>query len=129
MAALLCSHFFWCVSKLELAKNLPNSTMGNNQKKKEAAAVHNFVLDVGENTLYIGRCGYCSNEEGQGGLLAVYLKSRPENMTKYYCMECSHTGDLRDIDKKDSFLFPLVDIVGEVARHYDADVFDKHYNS
>lgn len=107
-----------------------NTKISNRQRKKKEAEVFNTTRDISDNLLYIGRCGYCTADEatGQGGVLAMYLKSKPENICNYYCMNCDHRGTIKDIDKKDSFFFPMVDIVGEVSRHYDADTFDKAYN-
>lgn len=105
-------------------------TVSNYQKKKQDAQVYNTTKEISENLLCIGRCGYCAiDESGTGGVLAMYLKSRPENMCTYYCMNCDHKGSIKNIDKKDKFFFPMVDIVGEVSRHYDPKTFDKYYNN
>lgn len=101
----------------------PKDGLSNSQRKKQAAAAHNAARDIGENILVIGKCGKCKQAT------FMYLKSNPENICKYYCMGCDHTGSIKDIDKEDSFMYPMIDIVGEVSRHYSPEDFDKAYNS
>lgn len=104
--------------------------ISNYQKKKQEAQVYNSIKEISDNIMYIGRCGYCNNtEKNQNGVLAVYLKSRPENMCTYYCMKCNHKGSLKNIDKKDFFFFPMVNIIGEISRHYDEKTFNSYYNN
>jgi hypothetical protein len=98
--------------------------ISNNQKKKMNAQAHNAFMDISNNLMPIGKCGSCGD-----GILMVYLKSKLENSCTYYCMKCEHTGNVKNIDKKDSFSYPLKDIVGEIRKHYPEDEFDKFYNS
>ena len=98
--------------------------MGNSARKREMAKVHNSTMEIAENLLFIGHCGSCEKK----GPLAMYLKSEEQNICNYYCLECGKVATIKNIDKKDSFLFPMIDIVHEVAKHYDPDVFDKVYN-
>lgn len=97
--------------------------MSNSQKKKLAAKIHNATMDIANNLMMIGECGYCGK-----GKIMVYLKSKLENSCTYYCINCDHKGSLKDIDKKDSFIFPLKDIVGEVRKNYNEKEFDDFYN-
>lgn len=98
--------------------------ISNSQKKKLAAQAHNAFRELSQNLMPIGNCGHCGK-----GTLMMYLASKLENSCNYYCGECDHKGTIKDIDKKDSFLFPLKDIVGEVRKHYPEEEFDKFYNS
>lgn len=98
--------------------------ISNNQKKKTNAQAHNAFMDISNNLMPIGKCGSCGD-----GILMVYLKSKLKNSCTYYCMKCEHTGNVKNIDKKDSFSYPLKDIVGEIRKHYPEDEFDKFYNS
>lgn len=103
--------------------------LSKSQMKKLNAQVYNATRELANDLFPIGKCGYCECKAGEEpGILFSYLKSNPENICNYYCMKCNHKGTIKEIDKKDSFLFPMVDIVGEISRHYDADVFDKAYN-
>lgn len=97
--------------------------ISNNQKKKLAAQAHNAFVDISKNLMPIGKCGYCNK-----GTLIMYLASKIKNSCNYYCCECDHKGTIKDIDKKDSFLYPLKDIAAEVRRHYPEKKFDKFYN-
>ena len=96
----------------------------NYQRKKREAEVHNSTMDIAENLLFIGKCGTCEKQ----GPLVMYLKSEEKNICNYYCLECGKVGSIKDIDKKDSFLYPMVEIVNEVSKHYDQELFDKVYN-
>jgi hypothetical protein len=93
------------------------------QLKKQEAQAYNAVNEIMENVLYIGNCSKCKMP------LMMYLKSKPENICNYYCVQCGHKGNIKDIDKEDTFFFPIADIVNEVSKHYDKEEFDKAYNS
>jgi hypothetical protein len=93
----------------------------SSKEKREDAQAHNYALEVGQNIMPVGRCS-C------GGVMVVYLASKLENSCTYYCLQCPHTGSLKNIDKKDAFLFPLKDIISEVRQHYPTEDFDKFYS-
>lgn len=99
--------------------------LSKTQKKKKAAEAHNAAYDISHNLMPIGTCGTCEEKAP----LVVYLKSEEQNICNYYCLGCGKVATIKNIDKKDNFFYPMTDIVHEVAKHYDQDVFDKVYNS
>lgn len=108
----------------EIMDKVEKKIVGNYQKKKMAAAAHNATIDIAKDILFIGFCSKCGKE----GPLAMYLKSEKKNICNYYCLNCGKTNSIKKIDMKDEFLFPMIDIVNEVSKHYDPDVFDEVYN-
>lgn len=97
--------------------------ISNSKQRKLEAQAHNETTTLINNMMPIGYCHNC------GEMIFMYLKSNPENICNYYCVGCEHKSTIKNPEKKDKFLFPMRDIVDEVAKHYDPDVFDKAYNS
>lgn len=94
--------------------------MGNYKKKKDAADVHNFAQDISNHILPVGTCK-C------GCTTFMYLKSKLENVPKYYCenTECE-VGDIRNPKDGDTFFYGLYDIAKVVIAEYeDTDIADK----
>lgn len=108
----------------EVMDKVEKKLISNYQRKKKEAEVHNMTMDIANNLLFIGHCGTCAEKAP----LAMYLKSNEENICNYYCLGCGKVATIKNIDKKDSFLFPMIDIVHVVAKNYDPDVFDRVYN-
>lgn len=96
----------------------------NNKTKREEAQAHNIAMEMAQNLMPIGVCGHCEKKD----TLFVYLNSKLENSCTYYCLNCGHKGDLKNIDKKDSFFFSLKDVIGEIRRHYPEKEFEEFYN-
>jgi hypothetical protein len=95
--------------------------MGNYQKKKESAKVHNTTNDIVNNLLYIGTCE-CSGE------LFMYLKSKEENIYNIYCSKCENKKDFRQIDKESiRLLFTPSSILNTLIEAYGKDVIEKTY--
>jgi hypothetical protein len=98
--------------------------MGNYQKKKKAAKVHNSILEFANNLLYIGQCE-C------GGELLMYMKSNEENIYKIYCNKCDKKFDFREIenyDKNFQLFFLPSQILNTLKTNYGEDIIERTYN-
>lgn len=84
----------------------------NRFNKKYKAEIHNYSSEIKENILPIGKCK-CSN------ILFMYLKSNPENITKYYCenKECE-PGDIRNPKEGDIFFMAPIDLAKFLIETY-----------
>jgi hypothetical protein len=94
--------------------------MGNYQKKKQAAVIHNTSMEISKNLLYIGEC------ECKGNLF-MYLSSQEENMFKIYCTSCEKVLDFRKIDEYENLklFFSIRDIISTLEKSYGPELMEK----
>jgi hypothetical protein len=88
--------------------------LNNRAKKMIKAHIHNESMAIINNMLTIGQCS-CD----EASVLAMYLKSEPDNRLKYYCSDCKKTSDITKPDEGDIIFGGPQQLINFLRNHYD----------